>query len=420
MFKKRMASLLLAVTLAVAVLLSGCSTPAVAAVIDGEEFSSGDYLAYLYSAYEFTLTNDSNIYYAAYMGQDIWNLTYKYGEEEDNQITMKLGDYLVQMTQDSMVRVAAVKNLMDEYKLVVDAEKLKELNDQIDSLTEADLIKMGFNRETFRRMNIATGLYEDTLFYGLYDKGGIKAVSEADIRKYFDENYLSYKVIEFSLMDSKGAEINEDEKAKIKKRLEEYKALYEQYAETSTPSEAFDKVIKKYKEDEAAASTTTGTGTGTTTSATTTTPTTAATTTAPTTTATTTAPTTSGTGTTAPTTEEPKTEEETTDANRKDIDANLYGDEDLANAIKKVTVGGVDIVTYEKGGTTSYMALFLRLDPEEGKKETYFEDCRKDILYGARYDEYDEMVKTAVTKIEFSFDPNAVRLCRPENFAKVK
>ena len=423
MWKKRTVSLLLALTLAVAVLLSaGCSTPAVAATIDGEEFSSGDYLAYLYSAYEYTLTNDYNVYYTAMYGGDIWNLTYKYGEEEDNQITMKLGDYLVQMTQDTMVRVVAVERLRKQYNLVLDAEKLKEVNDSVDDVDEANLLALGFNRETFRRMNIATSMLEDTLFYGLYDKGGVKAMSEEDIRKYFEDNYLSYKVIEFSLLDSKGAELNQDEQEKLKKRLEEYKALYAQYAETATPSEAFDKVIEKYQADEKAASTTTkpttsGTGTTTTTATTTvaTTTTTAATTTAPKTEE----PSTEEPATTESTNKtEPDTEEEETDKNRMDIDANLYGDEDLTNALKKVAVGNVDIVTYKKGGTADHMALFLRLDPEEGKKESYYEDCRKNILYGARYEEYNEIVKKEIANITFSFDPTAVRMCRPENFAK--
>ena len=44
-------------------LLSGCSTPAVAATIDNTNFTSGEYLAYVYGTYQETFYNNGYYYY---------------------------------------------------------------------------------------------------------------------------------------------------------------------------------------------------------------------------------------------------------------------------------------------------------------------------------------------------------------------
>ena len=75
-------------------------------------------------------------------------------------------------------------------------------------------------------------------------------------------------------------------------------------------------------------------------------------------------------------------------------------------------------MTYKKKGTTDTMALILRIDPEEGKADTYFADCRKSIIYGAKFDEYDEMVKAEMANIDYTFNKSAVKMCRPEDFFK--
>ena len=78
--------------LASAVLLSGCSTPAVAATVDGKEYSTGVYLAYLYMIYQETFTN-YNLYMYQYYGMDPWSQTLSYGEGDDAK-DMSVEDYI--------------------------------------------------------------------------------------------------------------------------------------------------------------------------------------------------------------------------------------------------------------------------------------------------------------------------------------
>ena len=200
----------------------------------------------------------------------------------------------------------------------------------------------------------------------------------------------------------------------------------EKYLNQYNTSKDFDAVIDTYEEDEAAATSTSGattTGTGSTTTGTTAATTSATTaTTAATTETAETGTTATGTGTTtaADSDKEDGTdeeEEENTDPNRRDIDANTYGDEDFTNAIKSVGINEAKIVEYKKGGTTNTAALVLRLDPEDREDgETYFEDNRENIIYGAKFEEYNKELKEYIATLDVEINQRAVRMLNPRNF----
>ena len=393
--------------------LSGCSTPKVAMTVDGQEIETGLYLAYLYNTFYQLYYGQGMYQYAAYM--DVWAQEFTYGEGDDAE-KLKLAEYIKRQTQDSIVRQIVLKKMIGEYNAKTRDEDIKALEEQLKNVRNDDVIQMGFNKAHYEEMLRAVSTYEKQLFYHLYGKGGPREMSEADIQKYFDNNFLSYKIIEISLTDSSGTDLSEEKANEVKERLNDYLDLYRN-------NKDFDKVIEKYQEDEKAASTTTGTGTGTT--GTTTTTTAGDTTTAPadptgtTTAADTTDPT--GTGTTGTTqatgSGDGDEDEENKDPNRHDIDANVYGDEDFTNAVKTVDIGDAKVVTYKKGGTKNTAALILRMDPrvKEGVEDVV-EENRESIISGANFDDYNEEITKAMKELEVVVDKSAIKACDPKKF----
>lgn len=396
-------------------LVSGCSTPEIAMTVDGREFSTGEYLAYLLNTFQ-TMDQSYYLSYYASAGVDIWSQEFEYGEG-DNAQKLKLADYIKQMTQDTIIRQIVLKRELDANKLSPREKDVEEMKTATAGLTNDSLLTYGINKEHYMAMAEAVFTYERGLFYGLFDKGGPQAMSEEDIIKYFNDYYLSYKIIEVSLTED-GKDMDDDAKKKELEKLQDYLDMYE-------TEKDFDKVIAKYKEDTTPTSSGTGSGTGSTAGTTQTTTTTTAAVTDPTGTGATTGTTGTGTSTTGTGTsgDDDKDEEENKDPNRHDIDANLYGDEDFTNAVKSVEIGKAKIVEYKKNGTTSTAALILRMDPrqQEGKTEDeILADSREDIIYGAKYEDYNKDIQKKVEELrgKTTLDKTAIRMCDPKNFLK--
>lgn len=422
--KKAVSVAMAAAVLGGTLLFAGCSTPKDAMTVDGRTYSTGEYLAYMYNVY-YSMAQQMQMY--AMYGMDPWAQELTYGEGDD-EVKLSTSEYIKKVAQDSIIRQKALENMMAEKGIEWDEEKLNELNESLEDLKNDAFIALGFNNESYISMLKATSLNEYSLFYGLYDNGGERAMSEEEIRSYFEDNYLSYKIIEISLVDSENKPLSDEEIAEIKERINKYK---EEFEKTDMTSEDFDKIIEQYQEDEEAASedneddeetdsTTTAdtSATGTTDTATATTEGTEATTG--------TTETDTTTGETTPTTASgdensgDEEDEEETDPNRHDIDANLYGDEDFTNAVKKVEIGTAGIQEYKKSGSYDTIALIYRMDPEEGRGEDvdYYEEQRENIIYGAHYEEFDDEVTEYIATLTVELNDAAIKACKPENFEK--
>ena len=91
--------------------------------------------------------------------------------------------------------------------------------------------------------------------------------------------------------------------------------------------------------------------------------------------------------------------------------------------MKSVEIGKAKIVEYKKNGTTSTAALILRMDPrqQEGKTEDeILADSREDIIYGAKYEDYNKDIQKKVEELrgKTTLDKTAIRMCDPKNFLK--
>lgn len=361
--KKRLVCVVLALALCGAFLLTGCSAPRLtiggtaktAATIGDTTLSTGEYLAYLYNSF-YNLYYSQGLYRYAQYGSDVWSQEYTYGEGDDAQ-KVKFDEYLKLSAQDAAVRQVALRQLMTKYSISWNAEEQKELETNLENVKADSYLSLGISKENFVKVTKELSLNETSLFYGLYGEGGQREMSEADRRAYFDENYLSYKMISISLTDSSGSEMTDDAKKKVTDQLEGYLAEYNK-------SGNFEAVVDEYNKSKASD---------------------------------------------ASTVEASKDED-----NRKNIDGKTATDEDLVKAIRSVEVGKAQVVTYKANGSTATAALILRLDIHS--PESLFTDETKNIIRGAKYDEFDTEVKEAVKALTVNFKKSVVKKCDPKNF----
>lgn len=411
-------------------LCAACSTPKVAMKVGDKDYEMGDYLAYLY----LTVQPNSWLYqyYAQQMGTGILNSTEMGLTYGDSTQAVTLFEYLNYTTQDTIFYQRALELMLKEEGISWDAEELASIEKQI---KEADLkndafIEYGFTIDRYINAYKAMSLNEMSLFNGRYNKGGTQEVAEEDIRKYFDENYLSYFIIEEALADSKGTALSDAEIDGLKtimgkvvsafneyadedKTVENFQKLYRQYL---TDKDALDKQLKE-EADKQKEETDKESATGTTTTAATNTTTTAATTT----TATTTTTTTAATGTTT-TTADGAQKDETTEPDDKEEEEKTLDrvdsvidetDEELAKKLQGMKEGSVELVEYKKGGTTNTLAVIYRLDPEEqrgkdddGKEIDYYEESRDKTLQHLKYEDFTADVEAKVKTLKASAELN--------------
>lgn len=379
---KRILCTALAVTLAVSCLLcGGCSTPSVAMQVNDKVYEMGDYLAYMYG----TMYTDSTSYmYLYYYGEDALSQKVTYGEDA-KEVT--LSEYIVKTAQDNMIRQKAIEDLMKKYQIEWDKDELKKLEEEIKKLSADQFLPFGFTNERYIKMYKALSLNEISLFNGLYDDGGAREISDADERKWFDEHYFSYKIIEFSLVDSStNKEMSADEIAKIQKQLEGYLDLYNTNGKNGA---AFDVAYRQYLKDTTEESEK------------------------------------EDTAETDEKTDDKEEEKEPETATRNDtIDKNM--DEELLKVIKELGKGEIGIKTYQKGGTTKTMSLILRMDPEaergkdeDGKEIDYYADSHSQTLQYMKYDELKEEINNKVKELQATVMVNkrAINAADPKDMA---
>lgn len=355
--KKTFAALLCVVTV-IAMLLSfaGCgSTPKVAITVDGKAYTTGEYLAYMLENFNQVYYN-GGLYYYAQNGMDIWSQEMTYNEE-----TLKLEEYIKKMTVDAVIRQKAVENKIAEEKVTYPEDLTQNAQSRLNGVDEKTLLNFGVSKESYTNMCMAYYRDELALFLSRYDKDGSSPIAEEEIRKYFDENYLSYKIISVQMTDSDGKELSADEQENTKKELQKYLDMY-------TGGKDFNEVIAQYNYDTSTA--------------------------------------------------DNKELEKLTDKDtRKDMDAKKSGDEDLAAAIQKIPEGSAEIVTYSAGGTTLTAALILRLDPEKGEgRDTYFADNRRNLLLAIQFDDFDKEIDEYAKTLSYYLNKRAYKMCTPKEF----
>lgn len=393
----------LALTLVLAVAVVGCSTPAVAMSVGGYEYSTAEYLAYLYQ-------NANQIYsYYSYFGDvsTIWEQKMPYenpydlsDDDETSETSVVettttatgsgvqvedegilIEDYLKQATQDQLIYFSALKALFDENKMAISEEDLAEADSALASQDEKTLLEKGFSLDSYRKAYINVNYLEKTVFNGMYGLKGKTPTKQADIDKYFNDNYLSYEIIQMSLEDTEGNALTDKEIAEKKADLEGYRNVF--YATGD-----FDKAVAAYDADTTADSEEKA----------------------------------------APSaeTEEQKAydgepAEDVTPATSQNIQTmDVKGDNvetNLLNKVKELEFGQAEIVEYTTVQGTKMVALVYRVNPD-AKGSTIRADKQDAVLRSLHQDDFDKAVKAKMDAQKDSVNVNkrAVKMCDPKAF----
>ncbi len=340
--------------------LAGCSMPKVtvggtaktAGTVAGRDIPTGEYLAYLYSTY-----TSMNLYQYSQYGMDVWSQKLSYGEgEAATEVTMD--EYVQLATRDAIVTQEATRQLLEKYDIEWDAEELKTLEESFAETPGEAWLGFGISRENMINAYKNISLNQYSLLKGLYGKGGQRELPESDVKKYFDDNYLSYKMISVALTDDEGKELAADKKATELARLNSYLTEY-------NSNQNFEAIVDLHAKANA--------------------------------------------GETAVITAS-KDED-----NRQIVDATEMDDEALAAEIRKLSVGQIAVVEYKANGSTPTAALILRLDVNEPGKNL-FEDAKDDILASLKGDELEKEIKEQAKSVEIKLKKSVVNACKPQNF----
>ena len=91
----------------------------------------------------------------------------------------------------------AVNTKLSEYGLTLSASEKRSASNNLEDLWHVFsgyYEKLGVSKQTLMKIETAD-TSRNRLFYYIYDEGGEKAVSEDDIKKYYNENYISFRAI---------------------------------------------------------------------------------------------------------------------------------------------------------------------------------------------------------------------------------
>lgn len=364
---KRILSLVLSCVMLLTV-LAGCSmpkiilggTPKTVGTIDGREIPTGEYLAYMYTSFMDVYFAQGLYQYAQY-GLDAWGQELTYGEGDAAQ-KVSVEEYIRLATRDDMVLQAALRQLMKKHNITWDEEELKNLEESFATADEEEFLSMGMSKENLLTAYKNISLNEPALLMGLYGEGGEREVSEADRKKYFDENYLSYKIISVALTDEEGKELSAADKKVYTDLLNGYLADYNK-------DKNFEAVVDKYNKYIAEKNKSTE-----------------------------------------------KVEASKDEDNRKNVDATDM-DEYLVKEIRKLEVGKAAVVEYKAGGSTPTAALILRLDPNDSDK--LFKDSNEVIIRKLKSEELQKEVTELAATIAVDLKNSAIKKCDPKKFEEM-
>lgn len=224
--KKRAAALICSCMMAAS--LASCADTSYICKADDVSVNAGVYIYYVISQ----ISNQEYTYYYknGAMSDDIINEAYGDG-------TMTVGDYAQSAAYESCQTIAAIQMKFNELGLELSSD---------DKAAISDAVEEGWNEEYYESIGVGKSSLEqmqtssvmlDKIFSAYYDKGGIKEVSDSDMKKHVEDNYVRFKLI--SIAKSK-----QDEGKEAKKKAEELLAMTKE-----EDFKDFDDVIEKYEKE---------------------------------------------------------------------------------------------------------------------------------------------------------------------------
>lgn len=223
--KKRAAALICSCMMAAS--LASCADTSYICKTDDVSVNAGVYIYYVVNQ----ISNQEYTYYYTHgaVSEDIINEAYGDG-------TMTVGDFAQSSAYDSCRTIAAIQMKFSELGLELTSDEKAAIADAVEaSWNEEYYQSIGVGKSSIEQVQTSSVML-DKLFTAYYDKGGIKEVSDSDMKKHVEDNYVRFKLISIA----KG---KDDDGKAAKEKAEELLAM--------TEEEDFDDVIEKYEKETA-------------------------------------------------------------------------------------------------------------------------------------------------------------------------
>lgn len=232
-------------------MLAGCgakkTTTPVIMTVDGEDVYANEYVAYMY-------TQKNNFESTFGVDESYWN---------DETQGPQMLEALKEQAKQQVLLQRAIRKIAKENNITLSKEDIKKMNENNESMikdTYGDKAKFkealkasGFTEELYNYTNETSELFNkiNDFYFG---KDGSDTPSDDEIKKYFEENYVTVKHILQA-----GFDANDTSRTPLKgDALAKKKAKAEEILKKAKAGEDFDALIKEFGEDPGMKTNTTG------------------------------------------------------------------------------------------------------------------------------------------------------------------
>lgn len=168
----------------------------------------------------------------------------KYGLEKD-----PTEDELISTTIELCCEYVAVNTKLEQEQLILTTAEKRAASDSLEDIWHvfsAYYENLGISKQTLMKIQTSDAA-RNRLFYFVFDNGGERAVNEEDVKKYYNENYISFRAINgyLTTTDESGNTVvmTADQKAEMNK---EFTDLESSLNNGQTMSEVVEKYVAKH------------------------------------------------------------------------------------------------------------------------------------------------------------------------------
>ena len=218
--------------------LFGCADTSYVLKADDKEVKAGVYISYLSSELQNHIASlQSSGVTSDFLNQKVENKSLKDLVQEEAMVSIK--------------EYAAINSQFDELGLKLDEDTVKDINSGLaDTWTEyqKNYESQGISKESLKNIS-RTSAKRNAIFDYFYNKeNGKEAVSDEDMTKYVNDNYIRYKVLSIQKQAATADSSSADESSKSEDNSKE---LFEKYLKKAKATDfaGFDDVVDEYTKE---------------------------------------------------------------------------------------------------------------------------------------------------------------------------
>lgn len=181
-------------------------------------------------------------------GESTSDIEYEAAEVDDKSYD----EWVEARTVEKCAEYAYVELQFDQLQLSFEEDELQDIDDYVEWVWE-DGASYGYRDKTIYEangvsLNTLKAYYRNyqkrlKLFDYYYDEDGSKALSEASIKEYMDENYVLVNNLSYSFTNSDGSTVSDEDKSAKKTLFEGYQTRLENGESFATIKAEYDQLI---------------------------------------------------------------------------------------------------------------------------------------------------------------------------------